>query len=276
MPASWPAAVGSTGAPPSSRGEPVAQRCVEELDLRRPGLLDGVGRRRRPPTAATTDRTARPRPRRARPARPAPATGTALVPLGCTSTRPTVATAPRSAAASRAREHGRGEPEHRVVAVGQPGGAGVVGLAGQVEAPPAVRPDAVGDADRGGPVDQGDGPARRAARRSVPTRRSVSSSRPRCAGSWPAARIASASVVPSRSAQAAGLVGVQRAGQQPRAGAGDAEPGALLVGEADDRRAAGPGRGRGRAAGRPRRRRRPRRAARRRRRRRAPSRGGCR
>ena len=48
------------------------------------------------------------------------------------------------------------------------------------------------------------------------------------------ARIASAIVVPSASVSAAGPVGVERAGEQPGAGAGDAEPGALLVGEAGD------------------------------------------
>ena len=42
-------------------------------------------------------------------------------------------------------------------------------------------------------------------------------------------------------AQPAGAVGVERTGDQPGAGAGDAEPGAFLVAEVDDARAAGAG-----------------------------------
>ena len=51
-------------------------------------------------------------------------------------------------------EHRTGEAEHRVLPVVQRGGAGVVGLAGEVESPPAVRPDAGADADRAPAVDQ--------------------------------------------------------------------------------------------------------------------------
>ena len=45
------------------------------------------------------------------------------------------------------------------------GGAGVVGLAGHVDPPPAVRPDVAADPHGVAEVDQGRGPARRAARR---------------------------------------------------------------------------------------------------------------
>ena len=73
----------------------------------------------------------------------------------------------------------------------------------------------------------------------VPTRASVSSSRPRCGRvvARRAHRLGHRHAVASASP---GPVGVERAGDDPRAGAGDAEPGALLVGEVDDaHRAAG-------------------------------------
>ena len=114
-----------------------------------------------------------PRPRPVRSASSAPrassqartSEGIALVPFGATATRPMVATAPCSVAASRAAQHGGGQPEHRVVAVDQPGGAGVVGLAVEVEPPPAVRPDAAARRRPRAPRRRGPGPARRAARR---------------------------------------------------------------------------------------------------------------
>ena len=37
-------------------------------------------------------------------------------------------------------QHGTGAADHRVPAIAQPGGAGVVGLTGNFDAPPAVRP----------------------------------------------------------------------------------------------------------------------------------------
>ena len=104
-------------------------------------------------TSATTARTsASSAPRASSQARTRD--GIALVPLGCTSTRPIVATVPCSVGCLAGAQHRRGQPEHRVVAVHEPGGAGVVGLAGQVEPPPAVRPDAVGDPDRRAAVHQ--------------------------------------------------------------------------------------------------------------------------
>ena len=52
-------------------------------------------------------------------------------------------------------QHGARVGQHRVVPVGEPGRARVVGAAGEVEAPPPVRPDALGDADRGAHRRQG-------------------------------------------------------------------------------------------------------------------------
>ena len=49
---------------------------------------------------------------------------------------------------------GRGVRQHRVAPVLHPGGAGVVGLAGEVEAPSAVRPDLARQPDRGVAVHQ--------------------------------------------------------------------------------------------------------------------------
>ena len=118
------------------------------------------------------------------------------------------------------------------------GGAGVVGLAGHVDPPAAVRPDVAADGDRTDVAERrprrAPCPARRAARRSAPIRRRVSSSRPRVAGSRPARCIASAIETPSVSVSAAGPVGAERAGDDAGARAGDAEPGALLVDEVDD------------------------------------------
>ena len=54
---------------------------------------------------------------------------------------------------------------------------------GDVDAPAAVRPDVAADSHGVTEVDERVGPARRAARRTSPTRASVSSSRPRCVGS---------------------------------------------------------------------------------------------
>ena len=120
------------------------------------------------------------------------------MPLGATVTRPMVATAPRAVGRLAGGQHGGGQPEHRVVAVHQPGGAGVVGLAVEVQPPPAVRPDAAGDADRSAGVDEA------AALLDVqldqgadPAQRLVVAAE--LLGSCPAARIASASVVPSAS-----------------------------------------------------------------------------
>ena len=61
----------------------------------------------------------------------------------------------RSRAASR--EHRSGVRQHRVLAVGEPGGSRVVGAALKVEPPAAVRPNPLGDADGG--VQRGEGTA---------------------------------------------------------------------------------------------------------------------
>ena len=68
----------------------------------------------------------------------------------------------------------------------------------------------------------------------LPIRRSVSGSGPIRPGRRPARRAAPRPcVIPSASVSAQRPVGGQRAGDHPRAGAGDAEPGALLVDEVD-------------------------------------------
>ena len=67
--------------------------------------------------------------------------GMALTPFGSTATLPKVATAPASSGLPAGGQHRLGVGQHRVAAVGQPGGARVVGLAVEVEPPAAVRPD---------------------------------------------------------------------------------------------------------------------------------------
>ncbi len=92
--------------------------------------------------------------------------GTALVPLGVDLEPPE-----RRALTGEARLLVRGQRrhrvgEHRVAAVLHAGGARVVGLAREVEAVAAVRPDLAGDAPRRRRGRRGRVPARRAARRS--------------------------------------------------------------------------------------------------------------
>ena len=97
-------------------------------------------------TAATVRRTASSSaPRASSQAVAAP--GTALTPPGRTSIRPTVAKQP-SASAAAGGQHGFGQRDHRVAAVGHGGGARMVGLAREVETPPTVRPDARADRHR--------------------------------------------------------------------------------------------------------------------------------
>lgn len=72
----------------------------------------------------------------------------ALTPFGSTAILPKVASAAGQFRLPTGREHGLGVREHRVAAVGEPGGARVVGLAAEVEPPASVRPDGGGDADR--------------------------------------------------------------------------------------------------------------------------------
>ena len=100
----------------------------------------------------------------------------ALTPPGSTRTWPTVARVPCSAGVHPSGGDDRREREHGVEAVLEPGRARVVGLARDVEAPAAVRPDRRAHADGAGWVVEvllavrdrppGPGPARRAARRS--------------------------------------------------------------------------------------------------------------
>ena len=130
-------------------------------------------------------------------------------------------------------QHGVRVADHRVAAVRQPGGAGVVGLAGEVDPPAAVRPEAGADGHRVAGVDQ------RPALLDVQLDESadparVSSSRPSSLGLPGRRRIASAMRDPVGVGQPAGPVRVQLPGDDPGPGAGDAEPGALLVGEVDD------------------------------------------
>ena len=212
-------------------GEPVPEVAAERHQ-RRPGLLDRLGaggRRRPPPTTARTSASSAPRASSQARTRD----GIALVPLGAHG-HPADG-GDRAAGGGRLAggQHGGGQPEHRVVAVHQPGGAGVVGLAVEVQPPPAVRPDAVGDADGGARVDQA------AALLDVQLDQ----------GADPAQRLVVAAellgIVPGSAhrlgqrgavgvGEPPGPVGVEGAGEQPRPRAGDAEPGALLVGEADD------------------------------------------
>ena len=126
-------------------------------------------------------------------------------------TLPTVATHPGPTAYDRGGVDDVGEAEHGVAAVLDAGGAGVVGLAGDVDAPAAVRPDVGADGDGAGRVGEvvaAVGASARALPCSTcsstkrPMRRTASSSRPRVSGSRPAPRHASAIETPSASVSA--------------------------------------------------------------------------
>ena len=223
--------------------------CVQRLLVGRPGVQPGADRR--------ADRVGR-RPARRRPCRTWPARpGSAAHVLAASTVAANGSIGSRRSAS-------------RVV-------PGVVGPAGEVEPPAAVRPDALGDADRGAAGRPARCPARRAARRRRRCRPSSSSSGPIGAGSNPAAVIASARLTPapSRSARAAGR------GPSRRSAAGcpgrrartwppsSSQNAATATGRAGTRPALAEQVDRGE-------RRTPRRAGRRRRRRRAPSPGGCR
>ena len=284
-PASWPAPVGSTGAADSGGGQgghhPVAQRGVEVHGgrdrllgvvqvhamghgggaglrqhvvhdrvqpglVRRPGVQPGGHRR--------TDRVDRARVHGQLADR-----GQGPVPGGRT---------------ARGQDRGGGR-QHRVAAVAEPGGPGVVGAPGERQPPPAVRPDPLRHPDRGVQVreraalldvqfhvradarEQRRGPGRarqgRARRRSSP-RRTWCRRRRSAPGPWPA-----------RSRRpAAGCRGRPRRTWPPPPRRTPPPP------------AAAPGPSPARAAGRSRRTRSPRRAGRRRRRRPAPNPGGSR
>ena len=129
-------------------------------------------------------------------------------------------------------QHELGTAEQRVLAIRQPGGAGVVGHTGHLDPPAAVRPDIAGHADRSITIDQG------AALLDVQFDQMAD----------PAQRLRVGTAIlgpPARRAQSVGhaaTVGVgegqrpfggQRAGDHPGAGAGDAEPGPFLVDEID-------------------------------------------
>ena len=272
MPASWPAPVPITGTSPST-----SRICSSSAASKSvgggPGLL-GTG----PPTPRPA-RAAR-RHREHASASSVPRASSQAVTqrrdgvdaFGQDVHLADVATRPAPSAAHGRRAPG-GQTEQGVVA-GRPGGrAGMVGLAGQLDPPAAVRPDAAAHATAW-PGSTRARPCSTCSSTKVPTRTSVSSSRPSGAGSRPAPCKASAMDTPSGS----GRPSARSAPSAPvRAGAGasDAEPGALLVGEIDDADPAGGREAAWRswstAAAH-----RPRRAGRRRPRRRVPSRGACR
>ena len=163
IPASWPAAVGMIGQSPSSWSAAMRRGQVGvEGDRSRDrlgGHLDRAcrrARRARSPAGRSSRpaRRARPPTSTARPARPSTRDGTALVPLGVTSTRPNVARSTGQPGLLVRGQRGHRVGEHRVGAVLHPRRAGVVGLAGEVEAVAPVRPDLAGHPDRGTAVDQ--------------------------------------------------------------------------------------------------------------------------
>ena len=132
------------------------------------------------------------------------------------------------------RVHRGCEREHRVVPVGQPGGACVVRLAAERELPAPVRPDGRSDGDRA--VDE----IQCAALLDVQFDEDADAvGQPRVGAEvlGPAARLrhrlAQGHTVDV--AQPAGLLGAQRTGGQLGADARDAEPRPLLVGEGDHR-----------------------------------------
>ena len=260
------------GAPSSAASR--SRRAASKPVTGGPRLLDGRGcrpRARRRRRRARTASSAGPRAS----SQAVTADGIAFTPFGSTRTLPTVASAPCRSAAARAARTAAAQREHRVVAVGQPGGArrGRPGRAGPAASGRAARSTTA--TPTGAPSSTSARPCSTCSSTKVPIRRRVSSSRPSAAGSRPARghRLGHRRAVVV--GQRAGPVGVERAGEQPGAGAGDAEPGALLVGEAGD--AHRPARRRpGRAARRARRTPTRPRAGRRTRRRRARSRGGCR
>ena len=271
--------------PPSSRGQPVAQRRRRTSVDRR----DRLGGHRRPSVPSRPARSVARLPDRPRPvsssvdSSAARASSQAVTRAGDGVGGVGLDGDPADGGVRAGqpgllvgRQHRVGVGQHRVVPVGHPGGAGVVGLAGEARA-------ATGRAARSrwprrpGVRRPAPGPARCAARRTRRCRASRSRIGPELAGvELGLGHGRRPGVTPSRSTRAGRGRRVERAGQQPRAQAGHAEPGALLLGERGD--AERPGRGRaalaqqvdGEQRGDDRRadRRTPRRAA--------PSRGGCR
>ena len=254
MPASWPGAGRQhrRRAPPSSAAQPVAQR----RRRRRSTAVHDSSTRGRPPAARADvgDHGARRRPRSAPRAssQAVTADGIALTPLGPTPTLPTVASAPRPLG-GRPRRQDRGGQRR---ASGRPGRRAAWCRRGRRAPRRSSRHRPCGQIDAatptGGAASRSARPCSTCSSTNVPTRRSASSSRPSTsrvvAGGATSPRPSSCRR--RRSGRARGRV--ERAGEQPGPGAGDAEPGALLVGEAGDaHRSAGaapPGRSRSSAA----------------------------
>ena len=125
--------------------------------------------------------------------------------------------------------------------VGQPGGARVVGPRRARSSRQRPCGQIALATPTGASVSTSARPCSTCSSTKAPTRRSASSSRPSAAGSCPAAAIASASVMPSASVSARARSGSSAPVSSREPSAGDAEPGALLVGEA--RRCPAAGRG---------------------------------
>ena len=128
---------------------------------------------------------------------------------------------------------GGGVVQHRVVTVLKAGGARMVGLAGELHPPPAVRPDAGADGHGPAEVDQPAAlldvqldEAPDAAQRLLvpPDVRGVVPGRRHCLGHGRPVTVTQPQCVIPR----------KRAGHHPRPGAGDAEPRAFLVTEVHD------------------------------------------
>ena len=114
----------------------------------------------------------------------------------------------------------------------RPSRPGMVGLARQVEAPAAVRPDRLADGDRR-PRSTRPRPCSTCSSTYVPTRRGFPRrGRRGDVASGPRHRLGH--LTPSASLSASARSARQRAGDHSRTGAGDAEPRALLVGEVHD------------------------------------------
>ena len=141
--------------------------------------------------------------------------------------------APVGLGGAAGRDDGGGEPDHRVLAVLQGRRAGVVGLAGDVDAPAPMGPDVAADADGGAAIDE------------VPALFDVEFDEGANAGEglgvW-AEGVGVATGVgeglghgdPVAVPEGAGPVGVEHSGEQSGTRAGDPEPRALFVDEVDD------------------------------------------
>ena len=173
------------------------------------------------------------------------------------------------------REHRGRVGQHRVPAVGQPGGARVVGPAGELQPPPAVRPDALGDPDAA-PSAASARPCSTCSSTNAPMLASRSSSGPeqrRVAARrrpWPAARVTPSSSVRARAASGSTAPVSRRLPRQatPNRAPSSSVNAATATGRAGRKFCARSCRRRPART--------PRRARRRRRRRRGPSPGGCR